>query len=95
MTKARFAGFDNVCFVAGGDVFVKGSHESGRPFAIALEHPTDPELAIGEIRLPEGGFIAGSAANRRRWGASKNHIANPLSRTCAEGMLSVFTHGNE
>lgn len=95
MAESRFERFENVCVVAGGDVFVKGRHVSGNPFSIALEHPLDPTLAIGEIRFPDRGFVAGSSANRRSWGNGRAHIANPLSGKPATEMLATFVHSRK
>lgn len=95
VAKERFEKFPNVCFSAGGDVFAKGDHVSGRVFAIALEHPLDPSLAIGEIRMETPGFVAGSSANRRSWGTSHSHVVDPISKTSARNMLANFTYASD
>lgn len=95
MAKTRFEKFANVCFSAGGDVFAKGNHVSGKVFAIALEHPLDPGMAIGEIRMEVPGFVAGSSANRRSWGKSHSHVADPISETSAKDMLATFAYAHD
>lgn len=56
------AGHDGVLVDASGDLRV-----SGNPLRVALEHPFDPEAAIGVVEVVDGA-IAGSAVNRRHWG---------------------------
>jgi thiamine biosynthesis lipoprotein len=46
---------------ASGDLRV-----AGLPLRVALEHPYDPEAAIGVVEVVDGA-IAGSAVNRRDW----------------------------
>ncbi|AWB85846.1 FAD:protein FMN transferase [Mycetocola zhujimingii] len=46
---------------------------SGPPIRIALEHPFDPELAIGVLSFA-GGALAASATNRRAWGNGLHHV---------------------
>lgn len=46
---------------ASGDLRV-----GGHPLRVALEHPYDPEAAIGVVEVVDGA-IAGSAVNRRDW----------------------------
>lgn len=55
------AGHPDVLVDASGDLRV-----SGNPLRVALEHPFDPEAAIGVVEVVDGS-IAGSAVNRRDW----------------------------
>jgi thiamine biosynthesis lipoprotein len=55
------AGLRDVLVDAGGDLRV-----AGNPLRVALEHPFDPEAAIGVVEVQDGA-IAGSAVNRRDW----------------------------
>ena len=55
---------------AGGDL-----RHDGDGLLVALEHPDDPELAVGVVEV--GGArraIAGSAVNRRAWGDGLHHV---------------------
>jgi thiamine biosynthesis lipoprotein len=55
------AGHEDVVVDAGGDLRV-----TGRAIRVALEHPFDPDSAIGTLEVADRS-IAGSAVNRRAW----------------------------
>ena len=55
------AGHRDALIDASGDLRV-----AGNPLRVALEHPYDPEAAIGLVEVVDGA-IAGSAVNRRDW----------------------------
>lgn len=55
------AGHVDALVDASGDLRV-----AGLPLRVALEHPYDPEAAIGVVEVVDGA-IAGSAVNRRDW----------------------------
>ncbi|MBW4041608.1 MAG: FAD:protein FMN transferase [Acidobacteria bacterium] len=55
------AGHADALVDASGDLRV-----AGLPLRVALEHPYDPEAAIGVVEVADGA-IAGSAVNRRDW----------------------------
>jgi FAD:protein FMN transferase len=57
------AGHRDAVVDASGDLRV-----AGNPLRVALEHPFDPEAAIGIVEVQDGA-IAGSAVNRRSWSA--------------------------
>jgi thiamine biosynthesis lipoprotein len=57
------AGHADAVVDASGDLRV-----AGNPLRVALEHPFDPEAAIGVVEV-RNGAIAGSAINRRSWSA--------------------------
>ena len=55
--------------IAAYDALVDASGDlrvAGLPLRVALEHPDDPEAAIGVVEVVDGA-IAGSAVNRRAW----------------------------
>lgn len=54
---------------AGGDL----RHGGPEPLRIALEHPSDPTLAIGVVDVA-GGAVCASATNRRAWGDGLHHV---------------------
>lgn len=72
---------------AGGDIYAKRG-EGFPPWEILLEHPDDPEIAIGKIEL-DGKSIAASAPNRRKWGGS-HHLLDAKTGKSAQGMKAVF-----
>lgn len=53
---------------ASGDLF------SCVPLRVALEHPGDPDLAVGVVELPPGRALCASAVNRRRWAGGWHHV---------------------
>jgi thiamine biosynthesis lipoprotein len=55
---------------AGGDI----AHHGDAPIRVALEHPGDPELAVGVVELEPGLALCGSAVNRRAWGDGLHHV---------------------
>ncbi len=74
---------------AGGDIYArKGKSGAEKPWEILLEHPDDPERAIGKISL-DGKSIAGSAPNRRKWGDS-HHLLNARTGMPARGVKCIF-----
>lgn len=67
---------DLVIAAAGGEVVVDASGDiavHGRTDRIALEHPYDPELAIGVWEVHDAALCA-SAVNRRAWGEGFHHL---------------------
>jgi thiamine biosynthesis lipoprotein len=80
-------GVDHFYINAGGDIFAKRAE--GLPeWEILLEHPDDPDRAIGKISLSNGA-IAGSAANRRKWGDS-HHLLNAKTKKPQMGVKAIF-----
>ena len=80
-------GVSHYCLNAGGDIFARQGEGFG-PWEILLEHPDDPSMAIGTVRVSNRA-IAGSAANRRKWG-SMHHLINPKTRRPSSGMKAAF-----
>lgn len=64
----RDFGHDEVTVDAGGDL-----RHLGAPLRVALEHPDNPDLAIGVVSISDGA-ICGSAANRRQWDSDLHHL---------------------
>lgn len=71
--ELRDAGQPEHVVDASGDVARRGG---GAPDRVALEHPDDPELAIGIVELGDGA-LAASATNRRAW-AGVHHVIDAL-----------------
>lgn len=65
---------------ASGDLLNAGVPPGGAPVEVALEHPYDPERAIGTIPLGAGALCA-SAANRRAWGDGFHHVLDGTTGT--------------
>ena len=77
------AGVPEYYINAGGDIVVRGTWD------ILLEHPDDPERAIGKVTLKDCA-IAGSASNRRKW-KGQHHLLNARTRLPEQSVLCVFT----
>ena len=78
---------------AGGDVYARRG-KGEEPWIVLLEHPDDPSRAIGSMEL-DGHALAGSAPNRRRWGAiggpgERHHLLNPKTGEPVKGVKAVF-----
>ncbi len=65
----RDAGIEEHFIDAGGDLLNAGA----LGVDVGLEHPYDPDRAIGIVRLGSGA-LCGSAANRRAWGDGLHHV---------------------
>lgn len=63
------AGVESYCIDASGDLLVRGPE----PLAVGLEHPYNPEQAIGIASVRKQALCA-SAANRRAWGDGLHHV---------------------
>lgn len=80
-------GIPHYCINAGGDVYAKrGDGEDA--WKIMLEHPDDPQRAIGVIEL-DGKSLAASAPNRRKWGKS-HHLLNSKTGMPQMGVKAIF-----
>lgn len=84
------AGVSHYYINAGGDINAKRG-KGREPWIILLEHPDDPERAIGQIELDDRA-IAGSAPNRRRWGedGQLHHLLNAKTGLPAQGVKAIF-----
>lgn len=72
---------------ASGDLRVRGTG-AGRTERIALEHPGDPDLAIGVVDLPAGA-LCGSATNRRAW-AGVHHVLDAVTGRPAASVRATW-----
>jgi len=80
-------GVEHYCINAGGDICARKADGSA-PWEILLEHPDDPERAIGKVCL-DGKSIAGSAPNRRKWGGL-HHLINAKTGKPARDAKCIF-----
>jgi thiamine biosynthesis lipoprotein len=85
-TIIEWHGVRNYYIDAGGDILY--STVSGQPVDIALEHPTDPESAIGIAHLL-GGSLCGSSGSRRSWG-KYHHTIDPRSLESPTTLAAVW-----
>jgi FAD:protein FMN transferase len=65
----REEGFNTFVVDGSGDLL----HAGPSPLRIGLEHPFDPQLAIGVVDLKDRALCA-SAVNRRAWGNQLHHV---------------------
>jgi FAD:protein FMN transferase len=76
---------------AGGDVYGRGKDIDGRTWVCYLEHPHNPDRAIGEIELDDV-FLASSSPLRRRW-RDRHHLIDARRRLPANDMAAVSILG--
>lgn len=57
-------GVADLCLNVGGDVAVRGGPEPGRPWAVAVRHPTRPEDTVAVVHLTDGGVATSGTAER-------------------------------
>lgn len=67
--ELRSLGQNDFLIDASGDLLQSGPD----PVEVALEHPYDPDRAIGVVSLT-GGALCASASNRRTWGDGLHHV---------------------
>ncbi len=73
---------DQFIINGGGDLYV----QSQQPVDIALEHPTDSTLMIGQVKL-QNAALAASSTVKRRWehnGKTHHHIIDPRTSESSE-----------
>lgn len=77
---------------AGGDIAVSGPRVDGAPWPIAVASPFEPGEALG-VLLVEGGGVATSGRDRRRWqraGRWQHHVLDPRTgRPAASDVLTA------
>jgi thiamine biosynthesis lipoprotein len=78
-------GIKSFCVDAGGDMRCEGLKQSLR---VGLEHPSDPDMAIGVAEIKQGA-LCGSAGNRRTW-AQYHHIIDPFTQTSPLHIQAVW-----
>ena len=79
-------GYRSYCVEAGGDM-VHRSREA-KPLRVGLEHPENPEQAVGVATLVNAS-ICGSAGNRRRWD-QYHHIIHPHQLVSPTNILAIW-----
>lgn len=70
----------------GGDVYARGGWD------IALEHPTEPNLSIGTIRIDDGYFCASSGLRRRI--GDFHHLLDAHSGKPASEVIASFVESD-
>ncbi|MHA7222780.1 FAD:protein FMN transferase [Arthrobacter sp. RHLT1-20] len=81
--ELRACGVEEHFIDASGDLLNSGpGPDTGgaAPVEVALEHPYDPDRAIGIVSLGTGALCA-SAANRRAWGDGLHHVLDGTTGT--------------
>ncbi|XAS66109.1 FAD:protein FMN transferase [Micrococcaceae bacterium Sec5.7] len=75
------------------DFFIDASGDllnSGRvPVSVALEHPYDPDAAIGTVSLGAGALCA-SASNRRLWGDGLHHVLDGTTGAPVQTVVATW-----
>ncbi len=74
---------------AGGDI----ANRSGEPISVALEHPNNPDLAIGVVAVANGQALCGSATNRRTWADGLHHVLDARTGRPAESVAATWALG--
>lgn len=70
---------------ANGDVVVDGESPDGNSWRIGIEHPLNPELEIGQVRLTKGAVVT-SSRTRQVWmhkGADQHHLIDAATGKAA------------
>jgi thiamine biosynthesis lipoprotein len=57
-------GVQDLCLNIGGDVAVRGGPEPGRPWAVAVRHPLEPEDVLAVVHVADGGVATSGTAER-------------------------------
>lgn len=74
---------------AGGDIV----NRSGSRITVALEHPGNPELAIGTAQVDHGEAICGSAPNRRKWADHMHHVIDARTGEPTRDIVATWAVG--
>ncbi|MCV2868673.1 FAD:protein FMN transferase [Defluviimonas sp. WL0002] len=87
---------DQACLIMdlGGELAVLGSHPSGRPWRVAVEHPTADAPPTAVLELPSGRAVATSSLKAQSYGVGdtiSGHIIDPARRRPASGQLRSVT----
>lgn len=81
------AGIESYVIDAGGDMKIHA--RTGTTIQVGLEHPSDPDLAVGIASLSDSS-LCGSAGNRRTWDRF-HHIIDPRTLESPREILAVWT----
>jgi thiamine biosynthesis lipoprotein len=79
------AGIGTFVIDASGDLLVRGPE----PVRVALEHPGNPDQAIGIVEL-EGRALCASAINRRAWGDGLHHVLDGTTGRPAQTAVATW-----
>ncbi|MFP5366829.1 MAG: FAD:protein FMN transferase, partial [Actinomycetes bacterium] len=79
------AGYPTHTVDAGGDM----RHRGPSAVQVALEHPYEPETAIGVVTL-ENRALCASAANRRRWADGLHHVLDARTGRCIDTVVATW-----
>jgi thiamine biosynthesis lipoprotein len=79
MAVARDAGIRHGFVNLGGDIRIIGAQSDGRPWRVGIVDPRDPQSAIAQVELGEGGLATSGDYERffERGGRRYCHILNP------------------
>lgn len=80
------AGHPDFLVDASGDML----HAGGHPLKVALEHPYNPQQAIGVVELDNAALCA-SAANRRAWGDGLHHVLDGTTGQPVRTTVATWT----
>jgi thiamine biosynthesis lipoprotein len=85
------AGARNYAINAGGDVIVRGSPESGRPWVVGVRHPLEADQVVARLALEPGlGRHAAATSGLYERG---EHIVNPRTGQVPADLLSMTVVG--
>jgi len=79
-------GYANYCINAGGDIVYHSATNDKLP--IGLEHPDNPDMAIGVAHIANQS-LCGSSGNRRSWDTF-HHIVDPKSLQSPQHIKAVW-----
>jgi thiamine biosynthesis lipoprotein len=74
-------GVTGLCLNVGGDVAVRGEPELGRPWSVAVRHPTDPQQVAAVVHLRDGAVATSGTSERgaHLWdGRTRLSVTHPL-----------------
>lgn len=92
-TMRRLRTFGPTLVDGGGDIAVSGPLPDAQPWPIDIEHPRNPDEALGRIHLYSGG-LATSGRYRRKWkknGVWQHHLIDPFTARPSESDLLTCT----
>jgi thiamine biosynthesis lipoprotein len=69
-------------------------HAGSEPVRAALEHPYDPEEAIGIVELARGALCA-SAGNRRTWGDGFHHLLDARTGAPVRSIIATWAMASD
>ncbi len=84
--KIKELGFSFFLIEGGGDIYAT-TKKNGDPWQVALEHPLDPTLGIGQVNLMNQA-IATSGSSKRKI-KNFHHLLDPKSKQPVNNLLSV------